>query len=87
MKALAARVAARKSGLDARTTRSPGRKAAGGTTATAVLEADADLEADEDVAASDPTDTAATANLDTPAAATGPRGQPRKQQSRNKRKR
>ena len=86
MKALAARVAARKSGLDARPTRSAGRKAAGGATATAVLEADADSETDHDVADADLTDTATTvqASPDTPA---GERTQPRRQQSRNKRKR
>lgn len=78
MRALAARVAARRSGGDSRTSRTA-RKAGSGATATAVLD-DVDTEAGED------TSPVTRDSLEGTAVPTGPRSQPRRTQSRGKRK-
>ncbi len=78
MKALAARVAARRAGTDARGKTAAQRRKAGAATATAVVE-----ETDVDTSELDhPT----AADLSAPVVATGPRTQPRSGGSRSKRK-
>lgn len=83
MKALAARVAARRSGSDARGKSAAQRRKSGGATATAVLDADlAEGEVDAGTQAGHPT----AADLSAPVVSTGPRTQPKSSGSRNKRK-
>jgi len=79
MKALAARVAQRRAGGDAKGTRS--RKTGGAATATAVLDdVETDTDADTEAGGITPEDLGGTA------APTGPRTQPKKNQARSKRK-
>jgi preprotein translocase subunit SecF len=91
MKALATRVAARKAGLSARSTKAPA--SSGGTSTarsqTAVLDPAEQLEDDDPTR--EPTGEAATSAAPTlverPSAATGPRTQPRRPPAKRKRKR
>lgn len=84
MKALAARVAARRAGTDARGKSAAQRRKGGGATATAVLE-DTEVDADEATAASGSAHPTA-ADLTSTVVQTGPRTQPKSGGSRSKRK-
>ncbi|MFN8156741.1 MAG: protein translocase subunit SecF [Candidatus Nanopelagicales bacterium] len=83
MKALAARVAARRAGTDARGKSAAQRRKGGGATATAVLE-DTEVEAGEAVGGDSSHPTAA--DLTSTVVQTGPRTQPKSGGSRSKRK-
>ena len=84
MKALAARVAARRAGTDARGKSAAQRRKGGGATATAVLE-DTEVDADEATAATGSAHPTA-ADLTSTVVQTGPRTQPKSGGSRSKRK-
>ncbi len=97
MKALAARVAARRSGLDAKASKGTARKRttgsgtatapASGGTATALLEGEPPEDPSDDGAAGEPAAAPVVRPAPRAVAPNGPRTQPRKQQPKKKRKR